>query len=862
MKAQPYFFFAITLLLVTTASFAQSNINWLTSGALPVNRPGFIEGISLSGEDFDDKFILSNLYLDLLNLRPSEGEVLLWNDHNTRKWEILTAPEEEFVTLRPDKNPEYQIAYNAIYIDSEGLYDYKLEIESPQMFEIFLMGGKIASSYKVAEENRFPEQTATLKLDRGKFLVIVKSLYVKGDENDWMFKASFSGTNVPVPALSTLPSCRMNIHHLLEGTKLRSVSVSPDGSLIMINYSELNTQTGQSHSWTEVKKISTGEILQSFRQAGTTGFSWMPKGRKLYYTREGENGSTLWVYDFSTGKEYKVFRNEEDLYGLQWSASEEFIIYGISEKDSGNKKSSLRYMDELGNRTFMPERVVSLYHFEVASGISTRLSFGENSTSLEDISRDGNFIAFSVSRPNSTVPPFRLQSMYFMDLRSGKVDTLWKDFPYGGSVQFSPDGGHLLVSGGPDCFGETGKRTRGQPFSNETDIQLYIFNLETREIDPITKNFNPAVKTATWHPADGKIYLAANDEIYVRAFCWNPKTREFLRIRTVPDVISDFSIAGGSLTAAYTGSGLGNPPRAWVLGLESGQNKPIDQIESGTYENVIFGRTEEWDFITSDSTKIRGYFICPPGFDPAKKYPLIVNYYGGVTPVEMYFGGRYPKDIWACEGYVVYVPQPSGAIGFGQEFSSRHQNDWGKTVADEIIEGTKKFVETHPFIDPDNIGCIGASYGGFITMLLLTRTDIFTCAIAHAGISSISSYWGEGYWGYWYNTVASQGSYPWNRKDLYVEQSPLFSADKISTPLLLLHGSKDVNVPLGESLQMWVGLKILGKPVEMVQVEGEDHHILDYSKRIEWHNTIMAWFDKWLKDRDHDWKKLFPDSTL
>ena len=288
----------------------------------------------------------------------------------------------------------------------------------------------------------------------------------------------------------------------------------------------------------------------------------------------------------------------------------------------------------------------------------------------------------------------------------------------------------------------------------------------------------------------------------------------------------------------------------------------IDEVESATFKNVRFGKVEDWDFTRKDGTTIKGYFITPPGFDPSKKYPLIVNYYGGVTPQEKSFGGRYPSDIWACEGYCVYVPQPSGAVGFGQEFSARHQNNWGKTVADEIIEGTEKFTEAHPFVDAERIGCIGASYGGFLTMLLQTRTDIFACAISHAGISSISSYWGEGYWGYWYNTLASRGSYPWNRKDLYVDQSPLFSADKINTPLLLLHGSKDTNVPLGESLQMWVGLKILGKPVEMVQVEGEDHHILVYSKRIEWHNTIMSWFDKWLKDKNHDWEKLFPDSKL
>jgi dipeptidyl aminopeptidase/acylaminoacyl peptidase len=149
-----------------------------------------------------------------------------------------------------------------------------------------------------------------------------------------------------------------------------------------------------------------------------------------------------------------------------------------------------------------------------------------------------------------------------------------------------------------------------------------------------------------------------------------------------------------------------------------------------------------------------------------------------------------------------------------------------------------------------------------MTMLLQTQTDIFTCAISHAGISSISSYWGEGYWGYGYSANAAGDSYPWNRKDIYIDQSALFNADKINTPLLLLHGSEDTNVPLGESLQLWVGLKILGRPVEMVQVEGEDHWILTYSKRIEWHNTIMAWFDKWLKEETGDWKQLFPQSEL
>jgi len=160
------------------------------------------------------------------------------------------------------------------------------------------------------------------------------------------------------------------------------------------------------------------------------------------------------------------------------------------------------------------------------------------------------------------------------------------------------------------------------------------------------------------------------------------------------------------------------------------------------------------------------------------------------------------------------------------------------------------------------MSCMGASYGGFTTEFLQTQTDIFACAISHAGISSIASYWGEGLWGYQYSTEATGHSFPWNRKDIYVDQSSLFNADKIKTPMLLLHGTADVNVPTGESIQLYTALKLLGNDVELVLINGSDHIVYDYKQRLKWNNTIISYMDKYLKDQPQWWNELYPDKNL
>ena len=440
-----------------------------------------------------------------------------------------------------------------------------------------------------------------------------------------------------------------------------------------------------------------------------------------------------------------------------------------------------------------------------------------------------------------------------------KIDTLFKDETYAYFGQFSPDGKKVLIAGAPEAFNGIGLNIKEGQIANSYDVQSFIMDINTKKVDPVTKYFNPSIDSQSWNDFDTNIYYQVQERDRENVYRYSPSSKKFIKLPLKEDVIRNFSVANNSSWATYTGVSISNSNRTYLLDLKNMESILIADPYADRLNSFTLGEVKDWSFVSQFGDTIDGRYYLPPNFDPTKKYPLIVYYYGGTSPTQRIFESTYPLHVYAAQDFVVYTLQPSGTTGYGQEFSARHVNAWGIQTAEEIVEGTKKFVNEHSFIDSTKIGNIGASYGGFMTQYLIAYTDLFKAAVSHAGISNIASYWGEGYWGYTYSAGASAGSYPWNNPELYIKQSPLFNADKIKTPLLLLHGTADTNVPIGESIQMYTALKLLGKPVEFIQVEGENHAIYDYKKRIEWNNAIYSWFTKWLKNESGWWNSMYPD---
>lgn len=743
----------------------------------------------------------------------------------------------------------------------------KLFVSSPQKLEVWVNGKKVADKYSVeADAATHGTTTVPLNLEIDRAEVLVKVLTQKDSKLPPMVKIEFEAAVKSVPDVTFTDGKEkrpVTIADTNEIDRLSGLVLSPDGKYIMLSYSYLREDGAHARKM-EIRDAATGETVWVDDLSRT--YAWMPNGARLYFRRAEPGDRCSYVaYDFKTRKETVLAENLPNAnHAYTWLPDESGLIVSKTEKwtkESADWKRVLNMSDRIDSwrdRSF-------LYRYDLKTGIFEPLTAGSASTKLMGVSPDSQKILFVTSHIDYTQPEFSKHNLYVLDLKTLKSELIIENEKYGlGFCGWSPDGKKMLFLGGPDAFGGIGSVLPDGVTANSFDTQAFIYDTEKKVFEPITRAFDPAIASGTW-AGDGNIYFSTVDRDMKNIYRYAPSKKQFVKINVPVNITDAFNVQedpNSFVPVAYAiGSDSMSFPRGYKIDLKKNTSTVFVDNASVAESKLAFPEVKPWTFTASDGTTIDGHYFLPADFDPTKKYPMIVYYYSGTTPTSRVLGAHYPFPLYTSQGYVVYVINPSGTIGYGQAFSARHLNAWGKRTADDIIEGVKQFCAEHDFVNPKKIGCIGASYGGFMTMYLQTRTDIFSAAVAHAGISDITSYWGEGLWGYAYNAIAAAGSFPWANRDVYIDQSPLFSADKVNTPILLCHGVVDTNVPVGESTQMFVALKLLGKPVEFLTFTGEDHGIMNYGRRKQWIKSHLAWFARWLKDDGDWWNTLYPDKN-
>ncbi|MBQ8948350.1 MAG: S9 family peptidase, partial [Prevotella sp.] len=646
-------------------------------------------------------------------------------------------------------------------------------------------------------------------------------------------------------------------HDLFDGKRVRSARLSADGAYVVVGYQ--TTERGGKTQWNyELREVKTGRQLSAL----SGNVEWMPKS--IAWTAEETVGTNRSLYKVNpVSGERTLLASHLPEGSLSVSPTEDYLI--ISAEEEGTKEDAEVFeVLEMDDRQPEWRKRSYLLKYDLASGLCQRITFGPKNTYLLDITADGKTLLLGTPYSRLAKRPTEVMDLVMVDAQTFRADTLFACEGFISSGTFSPDGSQILITGTPEAFDRIGCQLPAEVTPSMTENELFLYDIATRQVKPLTKDFDPSIdKLIAWSKADGQIYFTAENRDYVHLFSLNPKTGDIKKMAAQGDDIYRVDMAEHAPVFAYLSYNTMEPASAYLMRSEKGKVKSDKLFDGRTaLGDAEVGTCEDWNFQNTRGDTVYGRLYLPKDFDATKQYPMIVYYYGGCSPVSRYFESPYAPQYWNSLGYVAYILQPSGATGFGQEWASRHVNTAGRGPAEDIIEGTKKICEAHSFINPKKIGCMGASYGGFMTQYLQTQTDIFAAAVSHAGIANHTSYWGEGYWGYNYSEVSMANSYPWSHRQLFVDQSPLFNADKIHTPLLLLHGNADTNVPLIESLQMFTALKLLGREVALVEVEGENHHILEYGKKEKWLATQMAWFQRWLKDDPSWWEALYPKKNL
>ena len=805
------------------------------AGPYAVAQPWMADSVNIKGEAFDLKQLLdSPLSFTLLN-----------------KGKEVTAAQ-----LLADKQDALHLA--SFCVSNTQRTKATIAVEGLEQYRLFVDGEQVAVNGNKAETILTPSQHT----------VVIKYLTRKNASSDKKsIKLTVTAANgAPLSVGDAAAKRAYNIYDVICAPNYPSVSISPNGKFIVVRKTWVDRK-GNNHSMSELRNSQTNRVMATFEE----NVKWMPASNKLYFTQKASDSSiageekqdgTLQLITINplTMEREVLAANIPDGW-FQFTPDEKTLIYTLYTE--GRKKDAQVYdVKEPDDRQPGWRSRSYLAKFDLASGVLQPLTFGYHNVYLNDISADSRYLLIGKSEERLTKRPTTLNSYYRLNLNDMSVETLIEKGEFLNSAQFSPDGKSILVSASPEAFNGIGKNVEEGQTPSMIDTQLYLMTLSDKKVRPLTRDFNPNVQSVEWSKVDGNIYFTAEDKDCVHLFQLNPKSGKFTLLKTPEEYIKSFSLASSAAEMAFSGQSASNADRLYKMNTKVLKSQLVDDLSARELKDVELGECKAWNFVNSRGDTLCCRYYLPPHFDAAKKYPMIVNYYGGCSPTSRMFQSRYPHHVYAAMGYVVLVVNPSGATGFGQKFSARHVDTAGEGVAEDIISSTQAFCDEHAFVNRKKIGCIGASYGGFMTQYLQTKTDLFAAAISHAGISDHTSYWGEGYWGYSYSEVSMANEYPWTNKHLFVDQSPLYNADKIHTPLLFVHGTADNNVPVGESIQLYTALKLLGRPTAMVLVDGQDHHIIDYEKRLKWQNTIFAWFAKWLQDDASWWTEMYGDEKM
>jgi dipeptidyl aminopeptidase/acylaminoacyl peptidase len=657
--------------------------------------------------------------------------------------------------------------------------------------------------------------------------------------------------------------------------------VSPDGRWIVVSVVEpaYDENLQLSDLWLiDTSAQNSSRRLTSTRRA-ETGVTWSPDSHRIVFSAQRDNDESPQIYslDLAAAGEAQRLTNlsgggrvpvvSHDGRQLAFVS----IMYPGARDDAANKvkiqehrdrKSTARIFDGFPVRSWdhwLDERQARIFvqpldESGLPKGAPRDLTFGTQlaanpgfagrqtdtgeEVEVEFTPDDKSIVFAATTNRNAAAYSFTDSQLFLVDIGGGEPRQLTFGRDNWSQPRFTPDGRTLLAV-------------------LETQGDGYVYNLSrvaafswpiAGEHRLVTDGIDRAVNGFAITPDSRTVYFTAedagNEKVYSVPLAGGA-------VRTL------FGVANGSYTnlaiptqargvSLYANWESASAPGEVALITPQGRPLALTQFNTARAAQLDLPPLQNFWFTSSRGKRIHSFVVRPPGFDPGKKYPLVVLIHGG--PHGMWrdqFFVRWNYHLLAAPGYVLLLTNYSGSTGFGEAFSRSIQRDPLKGPGDELNEAADAAIKQFDFIDGSRQCAGGASYGGHLSNWLQGTTTRYKCLFSHAGLVNLETQWGTS--DTIYSREINMGGPPWEQGAVWREQNPIRLAAKFRTPVLVTVGENDFRVPLNNSLEYWSALQRMQVPSRLIVFPEENHWILKGEDSRLFYAELAAWFDRWLK---------------
>ncbi|MDQ0254800.1 dipeptidyl aminopeptidase/acylaminoacyl peptidase [Evansella vedderi] len=589
-----------------------------------------------------------------------------------------------------------------------------------------------------------------------------------------------------------------------------------------------------------------------------TAPKWSPDGKNLAFRSNRTGKNQVWLLPTDGGEAVQLTDVKQGIGDFVWSPDGKQLAVTIrgelklsTDKEDEKKEESdvkvitrLRYKGD-GVGIYNDDRT-HVYLFDLDTKEYTKVTEGDHNFGQPRFTPDGKNLFYIGTKAEDKEWGY-LPAIWKYEIASKEETLFYQGNGYLMAPSFSSDGKWLAVAGH-----DRGERSQG-------NANVLLFSVETGELKNLTNKFDYTANNLVgvdakydsaelrliWDAANTHIYFIATVSGDCQLFKVNLEGQVSDALSPSVANVTSYDIVNDDQAVLV----LGTPHSTGDLVTQDLTNvKHVEKLtdwNAELYKEVHLSTPENFHYKSTDGWDIEGWIMKPYGYEEGKKYPMILQIHGG--PATAYGNGlHHEMQLMASKGYVVLYTNPRGSHGYGHDFVNAVIGDYGGMDYEDIMAGVDYALANFNYIDNEQLFVTGGSYGGFMTNVIVTRTDRFKAAVTQRSICNWHSFYGTSDIGFFFTEWQHGHADLWDDVEKLLKVSPLTYARDVKTPTLILHSEQDLRCPMEQAEQWYVALKRLGVETKLVRFPDENHDLSRSGKpkhRLERLQHLIGWFD-------------------